>query len=60
MSTESFLIGVSDQYGNPSEYVAKVLEQVFDNEKDPKDYGLAKVNNLLSSHTFKISWWKVL
>lgn len=45
---ESFLIGVSDQYGNPSEYVAKVLEQVFGNDKDPKDYGLPKLTTYLA------------
>ncbi len=45
---ESFLIGVSDQYGNPSEYVIKVLEQVLGNDKDPKDYGLPKLTTYLA------------
>ncbi len=48
VESESFLIGVSDQYGNPSEYVAKVLEQVFGNDKDPKDYGLPKLTTYLA------------
>ena len=48
VESESFLIGISDQYGNPSEYVAKVFEQVFDNEKDPKDYGLPKLTTYLA------------
>ncbi|MEO8230699.1 MAG: PAS domain S-box protein, partial [Ignavibacteriota bacterium] len=48
VESESFLIGVSDQYGNPSEYVAKVLEQVFGNDIDPKDYGLPKLTTYLA------------
>jgi len=48
IDAESFLIGISDQYGNPSDYVANVLEQVFGNEKDPKDYGLPKLTTYLS------------
>ncbi|MCK7528316.1 MAG: hypothetical protein MZV64_67470 [Ignavibacteriales bacterium] len=47
VDTESFIIGISDQYGNPSEYVANVLEQVFGNEKDPKDFGLPKLTTYL-------------
>ncbi|MBE0550755.1 MAG: response regulator, partial [Ignavibacterium sp.] len=45
--TESFIIGISDQYGNPSEYVANVLEQIFGNDKDPKDFGLPKLTTYL-------------
>jgi len=48
IDTESFLIGISDQYGNPSEYIANVLEQVFGNEKDPKDFGLPKLTTYLA------------
>ena len=44
----SFVIGISDQYGNPSEYVANILEQVFTNERDPKDFGLPKLTTYLS------------
>ena len=48
VDTDSFLIGISDQYGNPSEYVANVLEQVFANDKDPKDFGLPKLTTYLA------------
>lgn len=44
---ESFLIGLSDQYGNPSEYVSNVLDKIFANDKDPKDYGLPKLTTYL-------------
>ncbi|MDP2363952.1 MAG: PAS domain S-box protein, partial [Ignavibacteria bacterium] len=44
----SFVLGISDQYGNPSEYVANILEQVFINERDPKDFGLPKLTTYLS------------
>ena len=44
---ESFLIGISDQYGNPSEYVSNVLEKIFGNDKDPKDFGLPKLTTYL-------------
>ena len=44
----SFVLGISDQYGNPSEYVANILEQVFVNERDPKDFGLPKLTTYLS------------
>ena len=44
----SFVLGISDQYGNPSEYVANILEQVFENERDPKDFGLPKLTTYLS------------
>ena len=47
VDTESFIIGISDQYGNPSEYVTNVLEQVFGNDKDPKDFGLPKLTTYL-------------
>lgn len=47
IDTESFIIGISDQYGNPSEYVTNVLEQVFGNDKDPKDFGLPKLTTYL-------------
>ena len=47
VDTESFIIGISDQYGNPSEYVANILEQVFGNDKDPKDFGLPKLTTYL-------------
>ncbi len=48
LDSESFLIGISDQYGNPSEYVANVLEQVFAKDKDPKDFGLPKLTSYLA------------
>ena len=48
VDTDSFLIGISDQYGNPTEYVSRVLEQVFVNEKDPKDFGLPKLTTYLA------------
>ncbi|MDY0084001.1 MAG: PAS domain S-box protein, partial [Ignavibacteriaceae bacterium] len=48
VDNESFLIGLSDQYGNPSEYVANVLEQVYENSRDPKDFGLPKLTTYLS------------
>jgi PAS domain S-box-containing protein len=47
VDTESFIIGISDQYGNPSEYVTNVLEQVMGNDKDPKDFGLPKLTTYL-------------
>jgi PAS domain S-box-containing protein len=47
IDTDSFLIGISDQYGNPSEYVANVLEEIFGNDKDPKDFGLPKLTTYL-------------
>ncbi|MBK7629779.1 MAG: PAS domain S-box protein [Ignavibacteriales bacterium] len=48
VESDSFLIGISDQYGNPSEYVANVLEQVFGNDRDPKDFGLPKLTTYLA------------
>jgi PAS domain S-box-containing protein len=54
IDAESFLIGISDQYGNPSDYVVNVLEQVFGNEKDPKDFGLPKLTTYLSRILLKI------
>ena len=48
IDNDSFVIGISDQYGNPSEYVANVLEQVFVNDRDPKDFGLPKLTSYLS------------
>ena len=53
VDTESFIIGISDQYGNPSEYVANVLEQIFRNDKDPKDFGLPKLTTYLTSILLK-------
>jgi PAS domain S-box-containing protein len=53
VDTESFIIGISDQYGNPSEYVANVLEQIFGNDKDPKDFGLPKLTTYLTSILLK-------
>jgi PAS domain S-box-containing protein len=48
VDSETFLLGISDQYGNPSEYVSNVLEQVYVNDKAPKDYGLPKLTTYLS------------
>jgi len=48
IDTETFLLGISDQYGNPSEYVSNILEQVFINDRDPKDFGLPKLTSYLS------------
>jgi PAS domain S-box-containing protein len=48
LDTDSFLLGISDQYGNPSEYVSNVLEQVYNNNRDPKDFGLPKLTTYLS------------
>jgi PAS domain S-box-containing protein len=50
----SFIVGVSDQYGNPSEYVANVLEQVFGNDRDPKDFGLPKLTTYLARILLKL------
>lgn len=47
IDNESFLIGISDQYGNPSEYVGNVLYEVFSNDQDPKDFGLPKLTTYL-------------
>ena len=51
IDTDSFLFGISDQYGNPSEYVANILEQVFVNKRDPKDFGLPKLTTYLGKTT---------
>lgn len=48
VESDLFLIGISDQYGNPSEYVTNVLEEVFVNNKDPKDFGLPKLTTYLA------------
>lgn len=48
IDNDEFLIGLSDQYGNPSEYVANILEQVYENNRDPKDFGLPKLTTYLS------------
>lgn len=48
VDNETFLLGISDQYGNPSEYVSNVLEQVYINGRDPKDFGLPKLTSYLS------------
>jgi len=48
LDNETFLLGISDQYGNPSEYVSNVLEQVYINGRDPKDFGLPKLTSYLS------------
>ena len=50
---ETFLIGISDQYGNPSEYVSNILEQIFVNDKDPKDFGLPKLTTYLAKILLK-------
>ncbi|HEX9253695.1 MAG TPA: PAS domain S-box protein [Ignavibacteriaceae bacterium] len=54
VDAETFLIGISDQYGNPSEYVSNVLEQVFVNDKDPKDFGLPKLTTYLARILLKL------
>lgn len=43
-----FLISISDQYGNSSEYVSDVLDKIFSEDKDPKDYGLPKLTTSLA------------
>jgi PAS domain S-box-containing protein len=48
LDKDSFIVGISDQYGNPSEYVTTVLEQVFAFDKDPKDFGLPKLTTHLA------------
>ncbi len=48
LDKDSFIVGISDQYGNPSEYVTSVLEQVFAFDKDPKDFGLPKLTTYLA------------
>ena len=48
LDAELFFLGISDQYGNPSEYVSNVLEQVYINNRDPKDFGLPKLTTYLS------------
>ncbi|HCY76427.1 MAG TPA: hypothetical protein DHV28_10940 [Ignavibacteriales bacterium] len=48
VESDLFIVGISDQYGNPSEYVTNVLEEVFINNKDPKDFGLPKLTTYLA------------
>ncbi len=37
---DSFFIGLSDQYGHTSDYVADTFDKVFNENKNPKDFGL--------------------
>ena len=48
IDSDTFFIGLSDQYGNTSEYVANTFDMVFNEEKDPKDYGLPKLTTYLA------------
>lgn len=48
VSSDSFLIAISDQYSNSSEYVANVLNKIFVESRDPKDYGLPKLTTQLA------------
>jgi PAS domain S-box-containing protein len=43
-----FLVSISDQYGNSSDSVSDVLEKIFAEDRDPKDYGLPKLTTSLA------------
>jgi PAS domain S-box-containing protein len=43
-----FLISISDQYGSSSEYVSDIIDKIFSEDKDPKDYGLPKLTTSLA------------
>jgi PAS domain S-box-containing protein len=47
---DSLFVGLSDQYGGATDYVADIFDSVFNKDKDPKDFGLPK----LSSHLAKV------
>jgi len=48
IDSDTFFVGLSDQYGSSSEYVANTFEDIFNREKDPKDYGLPKLTTYLA------------
>lgn len=37
---DSFFIGLSDKYGTTSDYVAETFDKVFNENKNPRDFGL--------------------
>ncbi len=48
IDSDNFLIGLSDQYGSSSESVSNVFDMVFNQERDPKDFGLPKLTTYLA------------
>ena len=48
INEDTFFIGLSDQYGSSSEYVSDTFDMVFNQDKDPKDYGLPKLTTYLA------------
>jgi PAS domain S-box-containing protein len=48
IDSDTFFIGLSDQYGGSSVYVANTFELIFNEDKDPKDFGLPKLSTYLA------------
>lgn len=48
IDSDKFIMGLSDQYGSSSETVANVFDMVFNQERDPKDFGLPKLTTYLA------------
>lgn len=46
---DSFFIGLSDQYGHTSDYVADTFDKVFNENKNPKDFGLPTLTTYLAN-----------
>ncbi len=45
---DNFVIGINDQYNNSSEEVTNIFDLVFNEGKDPKDFGLPKLSTYLA------------
>lgn len=43
IDNDTFFIGLSDQYGGSSENIADTFDMLFNEDEDPKDYGLPKL-----------------
>jgi PAS domain S-box-containing protein len=48
IDSDNFVIGVNDQYNNSSEQVSNIFDQIFNQGKDPKDFGLPKLSTYLA------------
>lgn len=48
IDSDSFFIGLSDQYGSTSDYVSNTFDKIFNEDKDPKDFGLPKLTSYLT------------
>lgn len=48
LDADKFIVSLSDQYGAISDYLANILEKIFNEGKDPKDFGAPKLTTHLT------------